>query len=159
MIDKSIKRILIIDNHDSIRLILKKKLEKAGYLVVEKSEGQNGIDYYRNNPTDLVIADIFLPELEGLKTIIQIRKEFPGARIIAKTENQKGIGFKKYSPLQSAKYFGALRTFTSPINIQKLLEVVKELTSPQIRYLRRNTRYKKFNVRENPCFNISFPGE
>jgi len=152
------KRILIIDKHDPIRLILKNKLEKAGYLVVEKSEGQNGINYYRNNPTDLVIADIFLPELEGLKTIIQIKKEFPGARIIAKIENQKGIGFKKYNPLQSAKFFGALRTFSSPIDFQKLLAVVKELTSPQVRY-RRNTRYKKFNARENSNFGISYSGE
>ena len=153
------KRILIIDNHDPIRLKLKNILEMAGYLVVAKSEGQNGIDYYRNNPTDIVIADVFLPELEGLKTIIQMKKEFPGARIIAKTENQISQGFKKYNPLQSAKLLGALKTFSSPIDIQKLLKVVREITSPHIRYLRRSIRYKRFVVRENPNLNISFPGE
>ena len=144
------KQILIIDTNMSNRLILSQILEKAGYFVVGKSKGENGIDYYRNNPIDLVIADIFLPELEGFKTIIQLKKEFPRARIIAKTESQTDIGFKKYNPLQSAKLFGALRTFSSPININELLMVIKELTSYETRHLRRNIRYMKFSVRNKP---------
>ncbi len=149
------KRILIIDNNIPTRLVLEQKLQNAGYEVVGRSEGQNGIDYYRNNPIDLIIADVLPPELEGLKTIIQIIQEFPNACIIAKTENNPGIGFKKYNPLQSAKLFGARRTFSSPMNLKELLAIIKELTSRQLKYLRRNKRYIKFNIKKGPVFDNS----
>ncbi|MBU2643851.1 response regulator [bacterium] len=144
------KRILIIDKNVPIHLILRKQLEKAGFHVIEASVGQNGIDYYRENPTDFIIADIAPPELEGLKTIIQLKKEFPLARIIAKADQMGRNGFLRYDPLQSALRFGALRTLTSPIKMDELSAVIEELASMSVQRERRRSRTKNFRIRKDP---------
>jgi len=141
------RRILIIDKNEAVRISLKQQLEKGGYHVIERDEGQKGIEFYRKNPTDLVITDINAPELEGLKTIIQMRKEFPGVVIIAKSTPIVEPGYINYNPLQSAKLFGALRTVSSPINLEGLIKMIEELSSHPVLVRRRSTRYLKFKVR------------
>lgn len=46
-------------------------------------DGREGIELYRSEQPDLVIADIIMPEVEGLETIRKIREMQPMARIIA----------------------------------------------------------------------------
>ena len=50
--------ILIIDDQESIRALLRTTLEAAGHEVMEASNGRIGLDLYRQRPTDLVITDI-----------------------------------------------------------------------------------------------------
>jgi len=50
--------------------------------VFEADDGAAGIRLYRDRGPDLVITDIFMPERDGLATIVQLRREFTGVKII-----------------------------------------------------------------------------
>ncbi len=77
------KQILIIDNDEGIRFILRRALETAGYEVREASDGAAGLKRFREFRPDLVMTDIIMPEREGVETIMALRKESPETAIIA----------------------------------------------------------------------------
>lgn len=71
LIDKlKIKSILIllIDDEDSFRSVIKQVLVKAGYEVVEASNGVAGIRYFYEKPADMIVTDIIVPDKEGIET-------------------------------------------------------------------------------------------
>jgi CheY-like chemotaxis protein len=76
-------RILIIDDEDQFRSMLRRVLERASYEVVEAQDGNEGIQRCREAPMDLIITDILMPGKEGLETIMDLRREFSQVKIIA----------------------------------------------------------------------------
>ena len=64
------KLILIIDDDDLFRAMLRQMLESEGYEVLDAPNGMEGIRLYRAKPTDLIITDILMQEKEGFQTII-----------------------------------------------------------------------------------------
>jgi two-component system nitrogen regulation response regulator NtrX len=65
-------KILVIDDEPGIRDIICRVLEAAGHEVVAYENGQGAIDHINTAPADLLITDIFMPEVEGLETIRRI---------------------------------------------------------------------------------------
>ena len=59
-------RILIIEDEEPIRFILKNMLEEKGYEVLEASNGEVGTSIFESAPVDLVITDLYMPEKTGL---------------------------------------------------------------------------------------------
>jgi two-component system chemotaxis response regulator CheY len=68
--------ILVMDDEAPIRTWLLVALQSAGYVVVEAFNGHEGLRLYRQQPADLVIVDILMPELNGPDTIIALTREF-----------------------------------------------------------------------------------
>ena len=112
--------ILIIDDQESIRALLRTTLEAAGYEVTEASNGREGFERYRHKPTDLVITDILMPELNGLDMLLELTREFLRAKVIAIS----GAGEEK-NVLDVAKLLGARQTFQKPFSVPKLLSAVQ----------------------------------
>ena len=75
--------ILIIDDEEPIRALLRTTLEAAGNEVTEAPNGRIGLELYRHRPTDLVITDILMPELNGLDMLLELTREFLHAKVIA----------------------------------------------------------------------------
>jgi two-component system response regulator (stage 0 sporulation protein F) len=75
--------ILIIDDEEPIRALLRTTLEAAGHTVVEAGNGRIGLDLYRFKPTDLIITDIAMPEMNGLDLILALTRQFLHAKVIA----------------------------------------------------------------------------
>ncbi len=118
------KRILVIDDDAQVRQMLKQTLERAGYEVVDAADGAKGIKFYRDEPTDLVITDIIMPEKEGIETIMELKRDFPDVKIIAVS------GGGRVDPghyLEIACRLGADRTFTKPFDRVELLEAIQQL--------------------------------
>ena len=115
-------RILLIDDDDDFRRMLRTALEQDGYVVEEARNGHEGSQCYRTAPADLVILDLLMPQQEGLETIRALRQEFPEVKIIAISG---GIGRLNFLPL--ARMFGALQTLQKPFTLQQLHEVVREV--------------------------------
>lgn len=114
-------RILIIDDEPQIRSMLKLMLERDGYEVVEAVDGVEGISVYRQNPADLIITDLIMPNKDGIGMIIDLKKEFPEVKIIA----MSGGGLNKPDGyLKGAKKLGASCTLTKPIDREEILRVV-----------------------------------
>ena len=116
--------ILIIDDDNQFRTMLRKMIERNGYEVIEASDGKEGIKLYRKNPTDLIITDLIMPEKDGIETIQELKKDFPDIKIIAISGGGR-LGPQDY--LHLAKMFGAQRTLTKPIELPELLKTIKEL--------------------------------
>jgi DNA-binding NtrC family response regulator len=118
------KRVLVIDDDDQIRSLLREMLELVGYVVVDAPDGKSGARLFRKQPTDLVITDIFMPEQEGLETIRELRRDYPEVKIIA-ISGGGATGHLAYLP--AAEKFGALRTFSKPFDLHEMLDAVREL--------------------------------
>lgn len=116
-------RILIIDDESQIRSMLRLMLERVGYEVLEAADGMEGIRQYRDNPADLIITDLIMPNKDGIGMIIELKKEFPKVKIIA----MSGGGVNRPEGyLDGAKKLGAERTLTKPIDREEMLSAVKE---------------------------------
>ena len=112
--------ILIIDDEEIIRALLRSVLEGAGYEVTEAANGRIGLELYRQSPRDLVITDILMPEMNGLDMLLELTREFLHAKVIAIS----GAGGEQ-NILDVAKLLGARRTFRKPFSLPRLLDAVR----------------------------------
>lgn len=118
-------KILIIDDDIQIRKVIRKSLEREGHSVIEATNGVEGIETYRKQPTDLVITDIIMPEKEGIETIKDISREFPGIKIIAMSGGSHHLA--PTLMLEVARCLGAIRTLTKPFTYEELIEAVNSI--------------------------------
>ena len=98
--------ILIIDDEEIVRVLLRSALEEAGYEVTEAANGREGLELYRQRPIHLVITDILMPEMNGLDMLLELTREFLYAKVIAIS----GVGGER-NVLDVAKLLGARQTF------------------------------------------------
>ena len=112
--------ILIIDDEEPIRALLRTVLEAAGHEVMGAANGRIGLALYRHRPADLVITDIVMPELNGLDMLLELTREFLHAKVIAIS----GAGDEK-NVLDVAKLLGARQTFQKPFSMPHLLGAVR----------------------------------
>ena len=112
--------ILIIDDEDPIRKLLRAVLETEGYDVTEAPNGRIGLAQYRQKPTDLVITDILMPEMNGLDMLLALTREFLHAKVIAIS----GAG-EEPKVLNVATLLGARQTFKKPFDVPLLLGAVR----------------------------------
>ncbi len=115
--------VLVVDDEDQIRQLIRDTLEQAGYEVQEARDGRQGLERYRAKPADLVIMDILMPDQDGLESILTLRREFPASRVIAITGGTDMIGILNF--LDVAKMLGARRTLQKPFDMKTLLEAAQ----------------------------------
>ena len=118
-------RILIIDDDNTFLDMLKDMIERNGYEVVSASDGDEGMDLYRKEPTDLIITDIIMPNKEGVELIFEFQRDFPDAKIIAISGGGKGNA-KDYLNVAS-NISNVKHAFQKPFAMDEMLAAVKEL--------------------------------
>ncbi len=117
--------ILVIDDDAPLRRILRKLLEGVGFKVSDACNGAEGLEVIKREPTiELTITDIFMPEKEGVETILDIRDIRPDMKIIAMSGGVR-YGLPEY--LESAGKLGADRTLVKPFLPEDILRLVYEL--------------------------------
>jgi len=116
--------LLVVDDDALLREVLRFGLERVGHQVSEAVDGRSALALHQANPADLVITDIIMAGMEGLETIIELRKHFPTTKIIAISGG--GMG-KAGDYLALASKFGAHRTVAKPFSMIKLAGLVSEL--------------------------------
>jgi DNA-binding response OmpR family regulator len=122
-------RILIIDDDDQIRKMLRLTLNAAGFDVVEAQDGKIAMKLFHQDLTvDLVITDLIMPEKEGIETIIELRRDFPKVPIIAISGGGR-IDPNDY--LLLAKKLGAQITLEKPFSRKDIINAVNELIKPE----------------------------
>lgn len=121
-------RILVIDDEEQIREVLRTVLERVGYDVAEAENGAQGIDIYASKEFDLVVTDIIMPEKGGIDTIMDLRRDYPDCKIIAIS----GGGMcGEVSYLDMAIGVGADRAIGKPFVLDEFLDAVRDLTGAQ----------------------------
>jgi two-component system, chemotaxis family, chemotaxis protein CheY len=69
------KRIIIVEDFNTSRQIIKRTLEKLGYLVEEASDGREALKFFDGSPIDLVISDYNMPNMDGGALVEYIRNK------------------------------------------------------------------------------------
>lgn len=116
-------RILVVDDEDSLRRLLKAVLERAGHEVTTASDGVEAVRLVDAGPFDLVVTDLIMPEMEGIATIQQLRRLAPDMKIIAMSGGGRGSAGDY---LDMAKQLGASMTLMKPFTPEGLVEAVAQ---------------------------------
>jgi len=118
-----VKRILIIDDDDDFRRMLRFMLEASGYEVVEASDGEAGISCQSEHMADLIISDMVMPRREGIETVLTIKEKYPDVMTILMS------GFDWYgheAEMDVARAMGA-GVLKKPFNREELLSAIEAL--------------------------------
>jgi CheY-like chemotaxis protein len=101
-------RVLIVDDEVQIRDMLREWLTRSGYDVADASDGKQAIDILRKKSFDVVVADILMPEKDGLEVIMYLQRESPLTKCVAISSPSNRVF------LQSAQLLGATRVVEKP---------------------------------------------
>lgn len=116
--------ILIVEDDDDLREMLKVSLLRKKFIVMEAANGKDAIIHFKPSVTDLVVTDLIMPEEDGLKVIMKLREIKPGLRSIAISGGGKaGPG----SYLSLAKVLGADAVFSKPFSLNDLVAKIEDL--------------------------------
>jgi DNA-binding response OmpR family regulator len=118
------RTILIVDNDAYMRDWLREILLAAQYDVAVAPNGRVALQKLRAGPTDLVITEMLLPEMDGVETIVAIRHGFPETKIIAITGG--GI-LAPRGYLQLARALGVDRAMAKPFTQSEMLDSIHAL--------------------------------
>jgi two-component system, chemotaxis family, chemotaxis protein CheY len=114
--------ILVIEDHDDTRDVLDILLRTEGYEVTLASDGQDGLDKYRQRPADIVLVDVFMPRKNGIDTIRELVRDAPDAVCIAMSADGDPL---RRNALEFAREAGARLTLRKPIEPWVLLRTLE----------------------------------
>ena len=115
-------RIIVIDDQESIRRLVRRALELDGHQVLDASDGEMGMQLLEREPADVVITDIFMPGQDGILTLRQIRKRFPAVKVIVMSG---GDSTGLLDMRQDAELLGAVKTLQKPFSPREILDTVQ----------------------------------
>ena len=117
-------RILVIDDQDSIRRVVRRALEQDGHEVFDASDGELGMEILESHSFDVVITDIFMPGQDGIVTLRQVRKRFPEVKVIV-ISGGDSTGLMDLR--QDAELLGAVKSLQKPFNAREIMDLVKSV--------------------------------
>ena len=115
-------RILIVDDEETDRLFERSVLEDAGHTLFFAADGEAAHKVYDENSIDLVITDLVMPRVNGLRLIRELKEKHPDAVVIAVS----GVAADQ---LVVAADLGAVRTLFKPVRPSLLVDAVDEALS------------------------------
>ncbi len=118
------KGILIIEDDEQVRFLLKDFIEEKGYVIDSADNGSEALEILERKPFDLVITDIQIPGLRGLDILPHLKKYQPDVSIIVIS----AFGGKK--ACLRAFERGATAYIKKPIDLQALKTLIQDLTPP-----------------------------
>ena len=121
--------ILIIDDDIAIRSVLLLLLEREGHQTIVAENGRRGLDILETRDVDLLIIDVFMPEMDGLETIRLVRQIKPNLPIIVMSGGAQQLGsIPDY--LSMATKLGAIESVRKPFKPQELMAAVTGCLGP-----------------------------
>ncbi|MBN2364637.1 MAG: response regulator [Calditrichaeota bacterium] len=118
------KYILVIEDEEQIRILIRDMLESAGYHVILASNAHEGIEIYESqkNVIDLVLLDYYLPDSSGLQVFRKIREVDKNSHILLTS------GFDIDDDIQKALDEGAIGFLSKPFNREQIVNFIQQLT-------------------------------
>ncbi|MGQ0512366.1 MAG: response regulator [Betaproteobacteria bacterium] len=113
-------RILVVDDDDSMRELIRIHLSSAGYEVITAADGIAAGYLVLKSPPDLILSDVNMPHMDGFEFIAALKedKSLPYIPVIFLTSNEEGD--------HRGKELGAVGYLTKPVRAEKLLQMVAQ---------------------------------
>lgn len=117
--------ILVVDDEESVRTLMDRLLSEKGHDVVAVADGNEALTVMAGVTFDVLICDLFMPKMDGIELIQQLRDSNPDQKIIAMSGGavnpNRGNDFLKMS-----KLLGAQVTLAKPFDAEMLADAVDE---------------------------------
>ncbi|GFM37015.1 response regulator [Desulfovibrio psychrotolerans] len=118
-------RVIVMEDDLLLRRMLESILKTVGYTVLSAGDGAEGMRAVRTHGADIVITDLFMPEQDGLQTIMQLKREFPAVRVVAMTAGASYLSIE--NARAAATLIGADAFIEKPLDHRVLLDTMAEL--------------------------------
>jgi DNA-binding response OmpR family regulator len=117
----AVKSVLVVDDHESVRVLLRDILEERGFQVFEAADGNEALKWCAALHFDVLIVDLIMPGREGIETIRELRGQQPEMKILAISGAVEG------SYLRLARMLGANDTLRKPFDADTLVRKLEAL--------------------------------
>ena len=115
--------ILVIEDDEAHRRVCRLALQGAGYNVVTAGDGAEGLRLLAQHAVDVVLTDILMPNVEGVETIVTLRRQHPDVRVIAMSG---GGTVSAEECLALSRTLGASAVLRKPFTVDELVQAVSE---------------------------------
>ena len=113
-------RILVVDDEESIRIMLRAVLEEEGYEIIEAADGPEAVKAVEQDPLDLILLDIRMTTMDGIETLTEIRKISPFVPVLMMT------AYATVKTAVEALKAGAFEYLAKPLDIEELKILVQK---------------------------------
>ncbi len=110
-------RILIVDDEDEIRSVLKEHLEFHGYECAEAANGKEALEILQSEPLPIVISDVRMPVMDGIE-LLERSRQLPKPPVVILMTAYTNLTFEK------AREKGAFALLSKPFSMNQILESV-----------------------------------
>lgn len=121
MAAERVRRVLVVDDEENTRLALTRLLSREGYQVRTASNGNEALCQLRNNPAELIITDLNMPEMNGLTFLRELNREHPMSNVIMIT------AFGEVESYLEALNLGVFEYINKPIRLEELKKVMGKI--------------------------------
>lgn len=120
------ERILVVDDQEGMRVLLKRMLEKSGYSVTMAASGEACLKFLDSERFGILLLDIIMPEMDGMAVLAEVRKrysreELPVIMVTVKSDP---------ADIESALRTGANDYLIKPLDFNHLLQLIGNYLSP-----------------------------
>lgn len=112
------KTILIIDDQEGIRLLLKELFQREGYHTLTAQNGETALHLMQEKQSDCVLLDMKLPGMNGLEVLERLKKQWPNIPVIMMT------AYEELELIEQAFQLGAKKYFTKPFDVFEVRDAV-----------------------------------
>jgi DNA-binding response OmpR family regulator len=114
-------KLLVVEDEDSLRTLLKSELEVYGFDVDDASDGTTAMKALTGKSYDVVVLDIRMPDIDGLEVLKNIRKRKLASKVIMLT------GVDELKIARESLALGANDFLTKPYDLKKLMECINRV--------------------------------
>ena len=115
--------ILIVDDDPLVVASFAHVLEQGGYRVAKASNGRDALRLLRQTFITCVLLDIFMPDQDGIETLVEVKRVFPGTRVLVMSGGGKR---RDYDLLNATLKLGADGVARKPLTATQLLALVDD---------------------------------
>ena len=114
-------KLLIVDDEEALRTILRDELANHGYDVKDADDGDTALDILKGNFQDVVILDVKMPKIDGMEVLRRIRQNNLANKVIMLT------GFDELKIARQSLQLGANDFMTKPFQFSTLFDCIERV--------------------------------
>lgn len=114
-------KVLVVDDNNSLRILVSKMLSRLGYEVSSADSGENGLSIFRENKFDIVLSDYEMPGIDGVALACSVKKSSPRTPVVIMTGAGKEAVFSRKSSAVD-------KVISKPFTLAEIGETIQNLS-------------------------------